>query len=133
MCSETLPQHIFIVDDSAQLCSTLAQFLRAGGYQVTCFASGLDLIRAFNQPCLPVPTFLLIDCFLPALDGFTLVRWIRSKPFLEQARIVMLSPSGSTLHHLLGRLAGAKDVIAKPTPLTASMLSTLRAVLERLL
>jgi CheY-like chemotaxis protein len=60
------------------------------------------------------PDLVLLDLFMPKLDGFGVMDIVKADPELQQTTIVVLSawPTGDNRER--ARLAGAVDFIAKP-------------------
>ena len=44
----------------------------------------------------PLPGLILLDLKLPGIDGLALLRWIKQRTSLRDARIIALAESGST-------------------------------------
>ena len=68
--------HILVIEDEAQLCSSIAEGLRLDGYEVdTCMDGneGLDL-------CLTEPfDLILLDLNLPGMDGLSILQQLRAE------------------------------------------------------
>ena len=58
---------IAIVDDDPLVRAALARVVRAGGYAVDLFASGVEFLEALAQR---VPRCVVLDRSMPRLDGF---------------------------------------------------------------
>jgi CheY-like chemotaxis protein len=63
----------------------------------------------------PLPELVLLDLKLPKLDGFEVLRWIRTQPALSGLRVVVLSSSESIQDVNLAYALGANSFLVKPT------------------
>lgn len=69
------PHSILVVDDNENLPYTLSLLLRAHGYEVfTAFGGFQGYAEYFNHPT----EFVVTDIQMPAMDGFEMMRCIRS-------------------------------------------------------
>ena len=68
---------IYIVDDDEAVRDSLAAFLEACGYAVTCFASALALLTAHGEAaeCLCI----LVDVHMPGMNGIELLEELRAR------------------------------------------------------
>src|SRR6185503_2037849 len=46
-----------------------------------------------NREEFPLPDLLLLDLKMPRVNGFEVLRWIRSKPSLSSLRVIVLTSS----------------------------------------
>jgi len=99
---------ILIIDDDVELCNLLKQCLGNEGFGVTCLYDGKDIISFLksNQTDL-----VILDVMLPELDGFTVLRQIRT---FSDIPILMLSAKSEEMSKVLGLRTGADDYITKP-------------------
>jgi CheY-like chemotaxis protein len=102
---------ILVADDDARNRKLLETLLHADGYLVVAVNSGqatLDAV-ASDQPDL-----ILLDLMMPGMDGFEVVRRLKSDPDTRDIPVVMvtaLDDSGSRLRLLA---AGVADLLSKP-------------------
>jgi CheY-like chemotaxis protein len=100
---------IVIVDDEPGFCDTVKEVLEDEGYTVEIAKdgrSGLDLLRRLTvTPCL-----LLLDLFMPVLDGNAVYREIQADPALSPIRVVVATSDPSYAPR-------GVDVLAKPLSL----------------
>jgi len=84
------PQHggyLLVVEDEADNRNTLADLLRAYGYEVETAANGaeaLNLLRASPAPCL-----ILLDLRMPVMDGWEFRRQQLADPVLARIPILV--------------------------------------------
>jgi DNA-binding response OmpR family regulator len=63
---------------------------------------------------IPAPHLLVTDVAMPAVDGLTFVKSVRSLPKLASTPIIFLSVKGAPMDVVAGLNAGAKFYMTKP-------------------
>ena len=100
--------HILVIEDEAQLCSSIAEGLRLDGYEVdTCMDGneGLDL-------CLTEPfDLILLDLNLPGMDGLSILQQLRTEN--SSTPVIILSARTQIQDKVEGLDLGANDYINK--------------------
>lgn len=77
---------LLIVEDDADSCLPLAVFLRGKGYTVDCLPNGKDaLVSIISKP----PDLILLDMFMPEMDGAGLLEIMRSYLRLQSLPVVV--------------------------------------------
>ena len=66
-------QQVFIVDDDADVCESIALILESVGYRVQTFASADEFL---SRQTIAEPSVVLIDLLLPGTTGLNLCREI---------------------------------------------------------
>ena len=101
--------HILVIEDEAQLCSSIAEGLRLDGYEVdTCMDGneGLDL-------CLTEPfDLILLDLNLPGMDGLSILQQLRAEN--SSTPVIILSARTQIQDKVEGLDLGANDYLTKP-------------------
>jgi DNA-binding response OmpR family regulator len=117
---------LLVVDDEPELCSLLAEYFGAQGFQV---ATAHD--AQAGRACVErnVPAVTLLDINMPGENGLSLARWLRERH--PAMGIVMLTTAGDTVDRVVGLEVGADDYVPKPFELR-ELLARVRAVLRRL-
>jgi DNA-binding response OmpR family regulator len=104
---------VVIVDDDHGCRTMAAAPFRQRGDYVRALGDGVDALAA----CLKeVPDIIVSDVQMPRMDGWTLVRMVRSRPTLSSVPFVFLTTLGSEAERLKGYQLGVDDYIAKPFP-----------------
>jgi signal transduction histidine kinase len=103
---------LLIVDDSRDMRRFLQGLLK-GTWEVHTAADGEEALAALDLQPFDV---VLTDVMMPRLDGFGLLRAIRSSPVLSSLSVVMLSASAEEAVRIEGLDAGADDYLVKPFP-----------------
>src|ERR1043166_681459 len=117
---------ILVVDDDVELCELVAEYLEPDGYKVEAVHDGqTGLERALSGE----HALAVLDYMLPGLNGFELLKQIRSRSRLP---VVMLTARGDAVSRIVGLQIGADDYLPKPfDPL--ELLARINAVLRRAL
>jgi diguanylate cyclase (GGDEF)-like protein len=100
-----------IVEDDAGTRLVLAQTLKKRGYPVTVSGSAEDAMHILKHEFHPL---IILDLYLPGMDGAGFCRWARERP--EGSRYYILVGTSSTDSHDLEKIleAGANDYVQKP-------------------
>jgi two-component system KDP operon response regulator KdpE len=97
---------VLVVDDEQRILRFLNISLKASGYRVITAETGekaLDLAR------LDKPDIVVLDVFLPGMDGFEVLQKLRT---FSQAPVIMTSARDSLGPNAMDQ--GAADFLAKP-------------------
>lgn len=101
---------ILLVDDNADMRAYLAGLL-GRDHEVRTAADGLQALARVAQQ---VPDLVLTDVMMPRMDGFALLRHLRSAPATAALPVVMLSAHAGDEARLQALEAGADDFMVKP-------------------
>jgi DNA-binding response OmpR family regulator len=115
---------ILLVDDELRAIRLMEANLRPQGYQTLSAFNGREALRivAEHQPDL-----ILMDVFLPELDGFTALERIRE---FSNVPVIMVSARGAEMDRVHGLECGADDYVVKPFS-ASELVARVRAVLRR--
>jgi CheY-like chemotaxis protein len=105
------PFRILVVDDNHDSAESLGTLLQIAGHTVRIVhegASVVDAALAFK------PDLVLLDIGLPGLDGYQVVRQIRSTPALADLMVVATTGYGREEDRLRCLDAGFNDHLTKP-------------------
>ncbi|HLK49490.1 MAG TPA: response regulator transcription factor [Bryobacteraceae bacterium] len=115
---------ILLVDDDAELCHLLSEFLKREGFTVACEHEG----NAGLAKALAGDTDLVVlDVMLPGLDGFEILRRFRPQ---SKVPVIMLTARGEDVDRIVGLELGADDYLPKPFN-PRELAARIRAVLRR--
>ncbi len=101
---------ILVVDDSALVAEAVKAKLEANNYDVQLAYSGEE---ALDKVSGDVPDLMILDVYMPGIDGFEVCRRLREKPETQSLPIVMLSSRGNIKEKLAGFRVGADDYLVK--------------------
>ncbi len=116
---------ILLIDDDAELCSLLKEFLSREGFPVECEHEGN---RGLDHALRGGFELLILDVMLPGLDGFEILRRLRAQ---SRVPVLMLTARGDDMDRIAGLEMGADDYLAKPFN-PRELLARIRAILRRL-
>jgi DNA-binding response OmpR family regulator len=116
---------ILIVEDDRRLARQLKKGLDENGHTVSLAFDGLEGLEAARQGCFDV---LVLDVMLPRLDGFGVVKKLRS--IGSKRPVLMLTARDAAEDIVTGLDAGADDYLTKPFALKV-LLARLRALARR--
>jgi DNA-binding response OmpR family regulator len=103
--------HVLVADDDAWILRMVATVLEKRGYSVETAVDGEDaLARALARP----PDLLITDVMMPKLDGWALVRQLRSHTELAMLPVIFLTALSSEDDRIRGFRLGADDYVTKP-------------------
>jgi class 3 adenylate cyclase len=102
---------ILVVDDSADNRELLARRLAHDGHRVEEAAGGLAALELLARRAVDL---VLLDVVMPDLDGYEVLRRLKSDPALRDVPVLMISAVGETDRVVKGIELGAEDYLPKP-------------------
>lgn len=116
---------ILLIDDDAELCTLLIEFLSREGFLVQCEHEGR---RGLDKALAGGFDLVVLDIMMPGLDGFAILRRLRAR---SRVPVLMLTARGDDEDRILGLETGADDYLAKPFN-PRELVARIRAILRRL-
>ncbi len=116
---------ILVVDDEADIRGLLSEILAEEGYEIEVAADAASARRAAARQ---EPDLVLLDIWMPDMDGITLLREWNEKNSLH-CPVVMLSGHGTVETAVEATRLGAFDFVEKPLSI-AKLLRTAERALE---
>jgi CheY-like chemotaxis protein len=104
-------KRILIVDDSPTVRSRIEWTLVDQGYSVTVARDGLEALAVLQQH---QPDLLLLDLFLPFLNGIQICGFIRNHLGWDKLPIIIISGQASKSDITRALNAGANNYLLKP-------------------
>ncbi len=102
---------IMVVDDSLTVRKITSRFLQREGYRVTTARDGVEALELLQEE---MPSAMLLDIEMPRMDGFEVVRNVRSKPATRGLPIIMITSRTAEKHRSHALEAGANGYMGKP-------------------
>ncbi len=102
---------VLVVDDSITVRRIMQRLLQREGFRVVLAVDGLNAIEKLAGE---TPSIVLTDIEMPHMDGFDLVRNIRSDNRLKHIPIVMITSRIADKHRELAKSLGANEYLGKP-------------------
>jgi PAS domain S-box-containing protein len=107
----TTSPRVLLADDNADMRDYVARLLEAAGYDVHAVGDGDAALAAVRER---PPEIVLTDVMMPKLDGFGLLRALRSDVGTRGLPVVLLSARAGEVSRIEGFEAGADDYVVKP-------------------
>lgn len=118
-------EKILIIDDDAELCDLVTEFLSLEGFAISAVHDGEQGVkRALSEDF----ALIVLDVMLPNLNGFEVLRRIRAT---KRTPIIMLTARGEDVDRIVGLELGADDYLPKPFN-PRELVARIRAVLRRM-
>jgi DNA-binding response OmpR family regulator len=102
---------ILVVDDEEDILQFLRLVLGERGYTVVTAADGAD---ALTQAQIHRPDLVLLDVMMPDMDGWEVLKVLRSDEETSGLPVAMLSARSEARDRMQGLREGAADYICKP-------------------
>ncbi len=119
------PGRILIVDDEAEIRRLLQEILTEEGFSVEVAGDGAQAREAWKRR---IPDMVLLDIWMPDVDGVSLLREWLSNP-ADVCPVVMMSGHGTVETAVEATRLGAFDFIEKPLSIS-KLLQTVNRALE---
>jgi DNA-binding response OmpR family regulator len=102
---------IVVVDDEAIVCESLRLSLIQEGFRATAVD---DASRALEAIRAEKPDLVVLDLYMPGVDGREIARALKADPATKAIRILLLTGSNEAVDVVTGLDAGASDYVTKP-------------------
>ena len=122
-----MPLVILVADDDVSIRVAVSDYLEIAGYQAIAADNGrtaLTLLEKYH------PQLLITDINMPQMDGYQLVREVRTRPEYRLMPVVFLTERGSTVERIRGYQMGCDAYLPKPFEMP-ELSAILRNLLER--
>ncbi|NEQ74599.1 MAG: response regulator transcription factor [Okeania sp. SIO2C9] len=122
-----MPLTILVVDDDLGTRLCVGDYLEISGYSVIKAENGqqaLDLLEKSR------PHLIITDIAMPKMDGYDLVRQVRSRPIFRLLPVIFLTAHTSTEERVKGYNLGCDIYLPKPFELP-ELGAIVRSLLER--
>ncbi|MBI4128967.1 MAG: response regulator [Parcubacteria group bacterium] len=119
--------HILVVEDDEFLRDLLCRKLVQEGFLVSAAEDGEKAKTVLTREH---PALILLDLILPGIDGFTLLRFIRSQETVKDIPVIVLSNLGQREDAEKAMRLGANDYLVKAHFTPAEILKKIRHLLR---
>ena len=100
-----------MVDDVPLNLLVVTKMLSRFNFRIRTAANGIEALQKVAEE---KPDLILLDILMPQMDGFEVLRRLRSDPATADLRVVILSALNTTEDIVKGFNLGANDFITKP-------------------
>ena len=110
-------KRVLLIDDDEDfvlLLKTAFDFSGFGGDFASALNADEGMAALRGKGCEPLPDLVLLDMHLPGMTGFELLRWIRRRPELIRARVIILTGIEAEGDSRRATELGAQEFIVKP-------------------
>lgn len=102
---------VLVVDDVPDGREIVGEYLKLGGYELAMAADGLEAVQKAQDL---LPDLILMDVWLPKMDGLEATRRLRQDPRTRGIPIIALTAHGLASARTKALEAGCEAVITKP-------------------
>ena len=106
-----MAKRLLVVDDDPGLLLAVSETLRAEGYEVKTARRGAEALMVVAQS---LPDLIVSDIRMPGMDGYQLVKNLRSNPRTRLVPIVFLTAKDETADRITGFRTGVDAYVTKP-------------------
>ncbi len=117
-------QRVLIIDDDAELCELVREYLGAEGFDIRAVH---DAESGLKLACSGEFSLVLLDVMLPGSNGFEILRRLRAN---SDVPVLMLTARGDDVDRIVGLEIGADDYLPKPFN-PRELVARIRAILRR--
>lgn len=103
--------HILIVESEKIISRILKETLLSEGYAVETAYDGEEALELLSNP---QPDLIVLDLMLPGIDGYEVIRRVRTRPESIYISIIVISSFGDATDMVRAFEIGADDYIVKP-------------------
>ncbi|MDR1041749.1 MAG: response regulator transcription factor [Deltaproteobacteria bacterium] len=118
---------ILILDDDEELSGLLKSYLAEDGFDCEHAATPEQGLRELASGGFDA---LILDVMLPDMNGFEVLRHLRSEEATAALPVIMLTARGEEIDRVVGLEMGADDYLPKPFS-TRELVARLRALMRR--
>ncbi len=104
-------KRIFVAEDDPAIAELLTARLEIAGYRVNAARDGASALRLILAS---PPAAAILDVNMPSLDGFSVLKALRSHPACAGMPVLMLTARKSAADVKMARDFGANDYLVKP-------------------
>jgi signal transduction histidine kinase/ActR/RegA family two-component response regulator len=102
------PRRMLVIDDDPSVCELMTRLCGKEGYEVVTAANGEDGLKLAREK---EPNLITLDVMMPGMDGWTVLKKLKSDPQLSKIPVVMITIADERER---GMALGAADYLVKP-------------------
>ncbi|MEO9249186.1 response regulator transcription factor [Citricoccus nitrophenolicus] len=106
--AESAAGRVLVVEDEPDLARLVSDYLQNANFGVEVISDGLKAVGAVQEFS---PDVLVLDIGLPGLDGFEVLRQVRT---FSDCHVLMLTARDDEVDKIVGLSLGADDYVTKP-------------------
>ena len=101
-----------VIDDDPNITTLVGRLLEDAGFAVRVAADRDQTVAALREP--PLPDVVILDVMLPDVNGFDILKRMKSHPALKAVPVIMLTGEAKRESVVRGLGGGADGYITKP-------------------
>jgi two-component system sensor histidine kinase/response regulator len=109
--ASNLAGRVVLIEHHEETAMLICDLLTAAGCQVVWMVDGSTAIKQIE---VLQPTLVITDIQLPGMDGFEVMRYLRSHPILKKTKILALTPNSLSGEQETWLTERANDYLVKP-------------------
>ena len=121
----TRKKTVLIVDDSQAMIDALSTAFEEGGYDVSAASDGEEVFRRMTEVN---PDALLLDVYMPKLNGADVCRLLKAHPHWKRTFLLLMSSRITDREIEMYRRIGADEILKKPFDPAAVVQLVARAI-----
>ena len=102
---------IMLVEDDPILCAMMKALLKQWNHEVIIAVNGLECVQLLKSVDFDL---VLLDLQMPVMDGFDVLRWVRTHCDTQQCQFIVLSTTNDVESVIRAFDLGADDYVSKP-------------------
>lgn len=102
---------ILIAEDNRHIVESLSFVLEREGYLVS---AALDGEEAISQLRGARPDLMILDLMLPRMNGFEVLKLVKSDPALKSLPVIVLTAKGQAQDRRMAEEIGVEEFMTKP-------------------
>jgi len=108
-------QKVLLIDDSPVVRKIVEATMRRAGIGCVSYENGVEALQALKrQQEEEMPDLIFLDIGLPKIDGYNVLRLLKTSPRFDHTPVFILSARDGVLDRIKSHLAGASGHINKP-------------------
>lgn len=119
---------VLVVEDDRQLADTLKSFLELDKFHVVVLYGGREAIEKIQTG--PAPDVVLLDIMMPEVDGFTVLKAIRTNESTKKTPVVIFTALADAATLKTANALGATWVFVKAQMSPAELAPAIKRVLK---
>nr|YP_009244577.1 hypothetical protein Gchil_179 [Agarophyton chilense]AMK96819.1 hypothetical protein Gchil_179 [Agarophyton chilense]ASP44714.1 hypothetical protein [Agarophyton chilense]UAD84455.1 hypothetical protein [Agarophyton chilense] len=106
-----MKKKILIIDDDINLLNSMASYLVSEGFIIDIATNGHQVLKKLN---IIKPNLIITDIMMPKINGYDLIKQIRSDKRWYHTPVIFLTAKGMTHDRILGYELGCNAYVTKP-------------------
>ncbi len=124
----TTPHRLLLIEDDAFLAGMYVTKLTMEGWQAELASDGKTGLAKAKKS---VPDLILLDVLLPKMNGFDVLKELKSDPATSAVPVILLTNLGQKGDVLKGLELGAVDYLIKAHFMPSEVVAKIKALLQR--